>query len=81
MRSIILALAIAGLAGGPALAAEPQSTFRTTHAKSQVPVTPKQTISTANRKAGLRFNSDGSLKTRKLPSGQTVGDAKKAIGK
>jgi hypothetical protein len=81
MRSVILALAIATMAGGTAHAAEPQSSFQTTHAKSQVPVTPKQTISTANRKAGLSFNSDGTLKTRKLPSGQTVGDAKKATGK
>lgn len=80
MRSVILALAIAGLAGGTAQASEPVA-FQTTHAKSQVPVTPKQTISTANRKAGLHFNADGSLKTRKLPSGQTVGDAKKAMAK
>ncbi len=83
MRGVILAAAVsvAALAGGAAMAGEPQSAFQTTHAKSQVPITPKQTISTANRKAGLSFNDDGSIKTRKLPSGQTVGDAKKATGK
>ena len=81
MRSLILALAIAAIAAGTARAAEPQSAFQTTHAKSQVPVTPKQTISTTNRKAGLNFNADGSLKTRKLPNGQTVGDVQKATAK
>ena len=81
MRSGILALAIVALAGGAAQAGEPQRSFQTTAGKSHVPVTPKVTISSTNRHAGMRFNSDGSLKTRKLPNGQTVGDVQKATGR
>jgi hypothetical protein len=81
MRSIILAMAVLAIANTAAHAGEPQSTFRTTAAKSHVPVTPKLTISRANRAAGMRFKTDGSIRTRKLPSGQTVGDAKKAVGR
>lgn len=81
MRCIILAMALAALTAGTASAGEPQSSFQTTMGKSHVPVTPKVTISSQNRRAGMAFNADGSLKTRKLPSGQTVGDAKKATGK
>lgn len=81
MRSLMLALVVAVLAMPVAQAGEPHTSFKTTKGKAQVPVTPKQTISTVNRKAGMSFNADGSLKTRKLPSGQTVGDAKKASGK
>lgn len=81
MRSIILATAVLAMASPMAHAGEPQSTFRTTAAKSHVPVTPKVTISEANRTMGMRFKADGSIRIRKLPSGQTVGDAKKATGR
>jgi len=44
--------------------------FSSAKAKSSVPVTPKQTISTKNRKAGIVFSDKGTVKTRKLGSGK-----------
>jgi len=72
LRMACLSALCLAFAAAPALAGSaPQPIpFSTTRAKSSVPVTPKQTISKKNRKAGVVFNDKGTLKTRKFGSGK-----------
>jgi hypothetical protein len=71
-RRVALCLAVAtclaAVSGGVAFADPPQQTFSSAKAKSSVPVTPKQRISSQNRKAGMTFDNKGNLQTRKLPN-------------
>jgi len=71
LRTACLSALCLAFAAVPAMAGSTAPVpFSTSHGKSSVPVTPRQTVSKTNRSSGIVFNNKRSLKTRNLTSGQ-----------
>ncbi len=75
MRILLPALFAAFVLAAPAFAAEPGTPFRTTAAKSAVPVQPR--LGTFAPRKGAKADKPQSQKLHRLPSGQTVKQATK----